>query len=892
MIGLPNGVRRAFRLAVNRPRIDEEVDDEVEFHLAMRAAELVARGWSREAARAEAQRRFGDPHLWREAMSTVDRERAALDRRAEWTDNLRQDLSFAVRSLRRAPLFTMLAVVTLALGIGANAAVFGVLKSVLLDSLPYSDADRLVRAYGHMVDGSVRQMPLSAGTITTIRERQRSFSSLAAFVGLPREVVYATDAGPSLVKVGFVEPALFQTLGVPAARGRALREEDAASDTSFNVIVTHGTWQRVFGGDPDVLGRSLTMNNISRTVVGILPADFVGPIGEVDFYFPISLRASLRDPVSARMRMNFGLIGRLAPGATVAAADREVAAIVADIGREYPTELGSFAAGMVSLRMDMAGDTRTPLLVLMASAVLVLLITCANLAGAFLSRTISRRKEFAVRAALGAGRGRLVRQVLTESTLLAVIGGVVGVALAIVGLRLLSGLASTVLPPYADLSLDLPVLVGAGLLALLTGIAFGAAPAVGIARSNPQGALVEESRSASESRRSGHLRGLLVAGQIALSVSLLAGAALLTRSLWAMTSASLGFNPDGVLAVTVYLPQQQYGSGEARERFMRQFEQRLASLPGVTIAASTSEPPTRFRNKSGFTVEGAPPLATDARPLAIYSDVSDDYFRTLSIPLRAGRFFTEEERLGGPLSLIVTEGMVKRYWPNGDAVGSRVLLGPPGSDAPTLTVVGVVGDVRNDPARAEAEPVLYLSNRQMPWNGPVFLVRTAGDPQALVQPVRRALAEMDPGVPMQNATTLRALLSDGFAGRRLPVVLMTAFGALALLLASVGVYAMFGAMALAREREFGVRVALGSSRGAIAWLVVRQGAVWMALGIAAGVLGIIAISRAVRSLLYGVSPFDPVALGAALVVLVLCGTAALLVPVWRATRADPISILR
>ena len=889
---LPHGVRRAFRLAGGRGRIQEEVAAEVAFHLDMRTAELVARGLTPDAARAEARRRFGDPHQWSVAMSAVDRERAAHERRAEWLDNLRQDLRFGVRSALRAPLFSLLAVATLALGIGANAAVFGVVKSVLLDALPYADADRVMRVYSRWVDGTNDRGPLSAALVRDLREQQRSFERLAAFEGLPRDGVFAGDDAPQAVRIAWVEPELFRTLGVPAALGRALREDDAAADTAYNVVATHAAWQRLLGGDPAAVGRTVRVNNITRTVVGVLPRDFVGPLGAVDFYFPRTLRGALADPVRARMQQFLGLAGRLKPGVTPEAGARDLAAIGARLAREHPDSDGSFTVAAVPVRDAMVGDTRAPLLVLMASAGLVLAITCANLAGAILSRTISRRKEFAVRAALGAGRGRLVRQLLTESTVLAAAGGAAGLLLALVGLRALRGLALAALPPYADLTLDRGALVFTSALALATGVAFGLAPALSVSRSDVQATLRDEGRGTSESRRSRHLRGLLVAGQIALCVSLLAGAGLLARSLWAIAAAPLGFAPEGVLAAAVQLPPGgSYPDGPARVRFIEAFEARLRALPGVVAVATTGEMPTRVMNRNGIVIEGAAPPPSDAQPWALYNTVSDDYFRALGIPLVRGRAFGPQDNAEGPPVVIVSESVARRHWPAASAVGRRIRMGPDDS-APWFEVVGVVGDVANDPARREPELATYEPVRRAPFNGPIFLVRTRGDPAALAGPVRRALAELDPRVPLQHVTPMHALVAEGLAPRRLPVLLMTAFGALALLLASVGVYAMFAGMAAAREHEFGVRVALGSSRGRIAALVLRQGGAWMAAGLAVGAVGVVAVSRLLGGLLYGVAPFDPVALGASATLLLACAAVALLVPVRRATRVDPIATLR
>ncbi|AHG88620.1 permease [Gemmatirosa kalamazoonensis] len=887
---LPHGVRRAFRLARRRPPIEQEIDDEVAFHLEMRAAELAARGLTPDDALAEARRRFGDTHHWSVAMSAVDRERVAERGRTEWLTDLRQDLRYGVRALRRTPLFSLLAVVTLALGIGANAAVFGVLKSVLLDALPYADAGRLVRVYARMLDGSMDHAPISAGEITDLRERQRSFSRVASFESQTRDVILEGETGPVVMKMNYTEPALFPTLGVNVARGRVLRDEDAAPDTAFNVVLTHAAWQRLFGGDPRILERPVRINGIPRTVVGVLPRGFVGPVAEADVYFPMRLDAYMRTPMDARRRMNHGLVGRLKPGVTADAANRDVAAIGAALAREYPQFHSKVAVWSTPLRDDMVGDTRTPLLVLMASAGLVLLITCANLAGALLSRTISRRKEFAVRTALGAGRGRLVRQLFTESTLLSLAGGAAGLALASAGLALLRRIAPHVLPAYAELSLDPGAVMVTAAVAVAVGLAFGIAPAVAAGRSNVQGTLRDETRGTSESRRTRTLRGLLVAGQIALCVSLLTGAGLLARTLWAITTRPLGLDPDRVLAVAVQLPRAGFASLDARARFFQQYEERLRALPGVVAAAASGQVPTGIQGRTGIWVDGVRPA--NEQSVFLLSEVSDDYFRTLRVPLIAGRTFGPEDRPdGATISIIVSERIARQYWPNGGAAGASVRLGPE-PDAPRGTVVGVVGDVRNDPAQPEPEGILYMSVRQMPWNGPVFLMRTAGDPLALLTPARRALADIDPRLPLHDPITLRTRLADSLSGKRLPVVLITAFGALALLLASVGVYAMFAAMTAAREKEFGVRVALGSSRARIATLVLRQGGVWMVLGLAGGAVGVVAVSRAVRQLLYGVSPFDPATLAGAALVLLACGAAALLVPVRRATRADPISALR
>ena len=803
-----------------------------------------------------------------------------------------RDIAFALRSLRKHSAFTLTAIVTLALGIGANAAVFGVVKSVLLDALPYRDADGIVRLYGSFATMGTDRGPLAIGTLRDVRERARSFERLAVFETNARESVVDGIGAPRVVKTLWGEPELFQTLGVSAALGRVPREDDAAADTVWNIVATHTAWQQLFGGDPQIVGKQVRINGIPRTIVGVLPRDFTSPIGHVDFYFPSSLRIYFTDPVRLYMRQNWNAVARLKPGVAAEAARREMDAIAADVAREQPKSNAGTGIATVSIREAMVGDTRTPLLVLMASAALVLMITCANLAGALLSRTLTRRKEFAVRAALGAGRGRLVRQLLAESTVLAIAGGIAGVLLAIAGLRALRGLASTALPPYADLSLDGGALAVTALIALMTGIAFGLAPALSVSRTNMQGMLREEGRGASESRRARNLRGALVAGQIALCVSLLAGAGLLTRSLLALTQTPLGFQPEGVLAATVQLPPGRFAQAEPRYQFIEQFLERLRGMPGVTAVAASGDIPTRLNSRNSVSAEGAPPPAEgEGRPFALYYTVSDDYFRTMNVPLVSGRTFGPQDDIESPPVLVISRQLALRFWPNEDAVGKRIRFGPDDS-ADWFTVVGVVGDIANDPKKLEPEISTYMSLRQAPWNGPVFLLRTQGDPSRLVQPVRAALGELDATLPLKEAMPMTHYIADGLAGRRLPVLLMTGFGVLALLLASVGVYAMFASMAGAREREFGVRMALGAQPSGIATLVLRQGGTWMLLGLAGGALGIALMVPLLRGLLYGVQPFDPVSLAAAVLALLVCGTIALLVPVRRATRVDPIKVLR
>jgi putative ABC transport system permease protein len=867
-----------------------EVDSELRFHLEERIQANIAAGMSPEQAKLAAMERFGDVAGVREEcerLLTVERK---TQRRRDWLDDLRQDFRFAARSAANAPMFTLLAVLTLALGIGANAAMFGVVKSVLLNSMPYTDAGRLVRVYTPIKALGEREGAISAGTISDLRERQKSFSSLGAWLPT-RESIYNPGDNPQVVKVRWIEPALFTTLGVRFIKGTNFREEDGMRDTAFVIVIPWKTWQTVFAGVDDVVGKTVRLNNITRTVVGVLPRDFVMPEGDEDYFYPVSIAPFMRDPIGVRGSHNFDMVGRLKPGVSAEAADRELRAVGDELEKLYAKDNLGIGMTGVPLRDSIVGDTRTPLIVLLASALLVLLITCGNLAGALLSRTISRRKEFAVRVALGAGRGRLVRQLLTESVMLAVVGGIAGVVLAIVLLGMLRGMSLEAIPRYADLTLDGTAWVVTFLIALLTGFAFGLGPALSVGKQDPQGTLRDEARGSTETVRTRQLRGVLVAGQIALCLSLLAAAGLLARSLWEITHAPLGFNGDRLLTFTVQLPGARYRSVAERSNFHAQFAERIRALPGVQGVALTSGLPTAITNRNGLFVEHRPWGPNEPVPFMTTSRVSDSYFDVFSIPVKQGRTFTAADLPDVPPVAVINEEMARRYWPERNAVGSRFRWGPPNPDQPWTTIVGVVGNMRNSPTALRPEPMMFFPLRQVPF-GENVAVRTSGDPSEITNAVRGVLRAIDPGLPMYQVSTMQKVVDKGYAARRLPVLLMMGFGVLALLVASVGIYAMFATMATAREREFGVRMALGSSRGAVAGLVIRQGGSWMALGLLLGGAGVFATTRLVRTQLYGVTEFDPLTLGAAVAVLLACAGIALLAPVRRATRVDPITVLR
>ncbi len=869
---------------VRQESVDQELEEEFRFHIEMQTEANIRKGMSAEEARRSALVSFGGREL--------HKEQARDEYRSRPLEDLGYDLRFGIRGALRSPLFSLLVIITLALGIGANAAVFSVVKSVLLDALPFRDADRLVRIYAHLATDPDDRQGVSPGTGTDLRERLRSFEQIAYFAQSNFDVTWTGGDAASALRAGIVGPGFFQTLGVSPALGRTLTDEDAAPGAPGVIALSWSMWQREFGGDPAVIGQSLRLDEQQHEIVGVMPRDFVAPIGTADLWFPLDLTSSLADPMGARGSHWMGVIGRLRPGIELRDAERELAAMAERIAGEHPESDAGRSYEAVPLRDAMAGETRTPLVILLASAGLVLVITCANLGGAMLSRALSRRKEFAVRVALGAARGRVVRQLLTESAILAVAGGAVGLLLAGLSLAALRGLALPALPPYADLSIDWSVVLITGAVALAAGAAFGLVPALLASRGDVQATLRDEGRGGSERRGVRMARGSLVAGQLALAVSLLAGAGLLVRSLLAIAGAPMGYDPARVLTGVVQLPMSEFPTPEARARLFEEFEARIEALPGVAALASASELPAAGMNQNVLAIENVTLPGDGGQTFIPYMSVSHDYFTAMRIPLVRGRTFDGSERPGSPPAIVISETMARRYWPEGNAIGARVRVSPHTADV-WGEIVGIVGDVRTDLALPSPDPMVYASNRQdFLRSNRTFLIRASADPLALVQPIQRELSAIDPRLAVRATATLESLIADGLAGRRLPAVLMAGFGVLALVLTAVGVYALFAAMVAAREREFGIRLALGADPSTIARLVIRGGAAWMGLGLVLGAVGVVAIARLVRSLLYDVPALDPVALGGAVAILIAAATVALYVPVRRAARLDPIAALR
>lgn len=877
--------RRRFLQLPSRTaaRIQADVDEELRFELDMRAAELVAQGVSEPEARRRAVAEFGDLERTRRVCADEDRQAQRGERRARWLAELGQDARLAARGLRRTPGFTLVVLLTLALGIGANTAVFSVVRTVLLDRLPYHEPDRLVRLYGATPDRPDARGMLTPADIADL-ERTPALRAVAPF-GNASGYTFVGEGGAEVWQGMSVGSGFFPLLGAPALLGRAIDARDTEPGAPPVVMLSHALWQRAFGGDPGVVGRDVPLGGRTYTIVGVMGPRFASPTFTAELWTPLDLRVALRDPAAARRLRVFRAVGRVADGATPARLRAELALVARQVRDPQPEPASVHA---VPLRDAMVGDVRPVLLVVMGAAALVLLIACGNVAGLFLSRTIGRRRELAVRAALGAGRGRLVRQLLTESTLLALLGGALGVVLAYVGRDALVRVAAQLLPSLGEVPVDARVLAFAVALSVGCGLAFGLVPALAGTSLRLAGPLAESGRGAAGGRLHASTGRVLVAAQITLAVVLLVCAGLLGRTLVAIERMGVGYDTTPrLLTMHVALAGDRYAEAGARQALWDELARRLRALPGVRSVGMAAITPWNGVNPQPFAVDGRP--ATAGPQDAHATIVSEDYFAALGVPLLGGRAFTERDREGATPVALVSERLARERWPGTSPIGQRVRIG--GEQAPWREVVGVVADVRPYPT-AELQATAYAPLRQTPPGSAALVVRSAVDAMALVTAIRATLRELDPALPLVGVRTTEDVLHEGLAAHRLPMVFSAIFALLALLMAALGVYGVLAYAVAARTREFGIRSALGARRGSVLALVLRQGLATASVGVAAGLLAAAAGARVLASLLVGVSAHDPLTF--VLVPALLLGVALLacLLPALRATRVAPLEALR
>ena len=883
--------RGLFRLPWrSRREIGREIDQELAFHLEMRVSELTEQGIPPELARARAREEFGDLELTRQYCRTLDQRTERAERATARLYDWRLDLRSAIRALRRSPGFTVVSLVTLALAIGANTAIFSVARAVLLAPLPYGDPGSLVGVFESWPGQPEERVSFSPPNFVDYRARTTALAGVAA-IQWRDPVTWEPDGGdPTAVPTVAVSPTLLGVLRVAPGQGTGF---GTASDTlraEAEVMVSHRFWAGSMGADPRAVGRSLRLEGRSYRVTGVLPDRFRLQ-WDADLYLPLDLTEALADAPRTRKQHYLTVIGRLAPGTSVAAARSDLAGIAQELEREYPEANTDRHAIVLPLRDAVAGDLRRPLVLMQAAAALVLLIACANLANVTLARATGRRREVALRAALGAGRGRLVRQLLTESLLLGVLGGILGLGLARLAGPAVLALDRDLLPPLFEQRVDGGVLLFSLGVTLLASILFGLAPAVQAARADLRGALQEGGRGQSGGPGGERARRALVVAQVGITVMLLVGAGLLVRSFAALTRESLGFEPGRVLTGRVTLGGERYQPGAARNRFFDEAFARLARTPGVVAAGAAYPIPMQGSLSTAVRVEGQPVDETNLPGLGFVA-VAGDYFAALGIPVLAGRTYDETDRPDGPKTAVINEAAARRFFPAGDAVGRRVRIGPD-PEGPWITVIGVVGDIRDEGWGAEPKPTLFANHRQESWiQAMTLVVKTTGRPEGLTPALRDAVREADPLIAVSDVKSLDAVVGARLATRRFGLGLSAGFAALALVLAAVGLYGVLAYGVSLRAREFGIRRALGATPEGIVSLVLRQGLGWSLLGLGLGVGGSLVTGRLLAGVLYGVGPFDPLTYAGVTGAILITIAAACVAPAARATRADPLASLR
>jgi predicted permease len=870
-----------------RVDVGADVDDELAFHLEMRRRDLEARGLSAAAARAEAERAFGDLSVIRNACVTIDERRFRRAGRAEWVGHMWNDVTFALRGLRKSPAFAITAILCIALGVGVSTTIFAAVNAILIRPLPYPQADRLVAVYAQNVERGYYGSNISYEDFKSWRDDNRTLSGLGIWTWTTRTI---SEGETERVAGAAVSANLFPTLGIRPILGRNFLPDEELPGQTDVVLISYGLWQRRFGGDSSIVGRMVSMDGRPRRVAGVMPPNFNFP-DRGEFWMPFVSRGP---SVEGRENRGFaGAIGRIKNGVTLEQVKSDLANVSARLQQEFPNQNTGWAAEVKTLRDDLAGDLRKPLLVFLAAVGLVLLIACANVANLMLARGTSRLREVAVRTALGAQRGRLIRQLLTESMLIAVLGGAVGAAFGMWGVRVLRFAFPNDVPFYFSLAVDPRALGFAAGIIVLTGMLFGALPALRSTRVDVNSALRDGARSG-ESRSRGGARSALVIGEIAMSVVLMVGAMLLIRSYRAYTTTNLGFDQTGILTTRISLPAAEYDTSAKRIAFFEQLEERIRALPGVTVVGSAGGIPfSGWDLQADISVFGRPQAKKNQEIETHFQVVFPDIFKAVGVRLMQGRMLSLSDRDTTSQVVVVNETFAKKVFPGEDPLGKRVKIGDLNGNDPWLTIVGVVSDYRHYRLPQPMGPAMYYSYSEVAaWSQTLTIRTTLPDPYSLVPSVRAVLRELDPQIAMYDVKTMSDAVSQSLWRQRLQGQVLGTFAVLALLLAVVGIYGVISYTVAQRTRELGVRVALGAQRGDVMGLVLKQGLRLALAGIVIGVVGALAMTQTLSSLLYGVQATD---LLTYTVVPVLLGAVALMatyVPALRATRVDPLTAIR
>jgi len=890
-----NQFRSWARATFHRAGLETEMDAELRFHMEAFAQDLVRKGVPRQEALRRARLEFG-------GLERV-KEEGREARGVRFFDELFQDLRYAQRSLRKSPGFALVAILTLALGIGANTAIFSVVNAILLSPLPYANADRLVLVKEVLAHVGPQPFNVSGPDISQIQKLNHVFAGVAGFRVWTYE--FSGKGEPQRVTANRVSSALFDVLGVQPVLGRAFSPEEEP-DGHPVTILSYGLWQRRFGGDPAVLGQTINLDRKPYTIVGVMPQSFVFPLpgmqqGVVaDLWVPLGLTKEELSDIGDDF--SYSVIGKLKPGVNPGQINADLQLVAQRVLETYAQSahdahqsLGNFQLGITSLplRDEVTGPLRPTLLVLLGSVGLVLLIACVNVANLLLMRASGRQKEMAVRLAIGAGRLRLLRQFLVEGLLLALLGGALGLAVALWFKDVLVAVMPASVPQFHPIELNLEVLLFTLLLVALTGVLFGALPAFWASRTDPNASLKDSTRGTSEGRDHEHLRAAFVIVEIALSVMLLTGAGLLVRSFQHVLNTNPGFRPEHVLTASIDLPPTQYARDQQVVSFYKQLTGRLRQAPGILAVGGSTDLPLLGGWTHAFTPEGYAPPPGAGLSLDNHSVIYGDYLQVMGIPLLRGRYFNDRDGPNSTHVLIVSDALARKFWPGQDPLGKRLKWGTAESADAWLTIVGVVGDVKQGALDTETAMHTYEPYAQLGGAPSLRIaVRTQGDPATIAATLRATVWALDPQLAPGNVRTMNQIIDRSTAGRRFSLSLIGSFAAAALVLTAIGIYAVLAYSMARRTHEIGVRVALGARRSDVLRLVLGQGVGLTLIGFALGLAGALSLTRLFQSLLYEVSPTDPLTFASVLLLLFSVSLAASYLPARRALRVDPMVALR
>ena len=876
-----------------QPAQEAEIVEELAQHLEEVYQRSIAKGLSEHESKEIALRELSDadslPNELKRVHKPFHEAPVPGSGRSNLLTDFIQDLRYAGRMQLKNPGFTIVAVIALALGIGANTAIFSVVNSVLLRPLPYKDPERLVMVWEDASKfGYPRDTPAVANFVDW-RDQNTVFEGMAAIADKSFNLTGTGD--PERLEGRGVSANLFPLLGVDPQLGRTFTSAEDQPGSDKVVVLSYALWQRRFGGDNSIVGKPLSLNGETYTVVGVMPARFQFPTSDDALWVPIAFTSQ---QLASRGSHYLQVLARLKPGTSLEQAQTEMHTIAARLSQQYPNSNTDLGAAVTSLHEHLVGDIRPALLILLGAVGLVLLIACANVANLLLARAAVRQKEIAVRIALGARRWRLIRQFLTESLLLAAIGGVVGLVIAYGGLFLLRAFIPENISQAKQISIDLKVLGFTFLVSMITGVIFGLAPALQAVRFNQTETLKEGGRDSATGSGGKRIRSLLVMAEVAVSLVLLIGAGLLINSFLRLRNVDPGFRADNLLTMKFVLPEPKYADFERRTAFYNDLIQRVQNLAGVKSAAVTTNLPLyRQGNSIGISIEGQPPPPPGKENIAVTRIVSPGYFDTMGIPLLSGRQLSDQDTETTPNVVVISEAMARRHWPGEDAVGKRIGAGRIERPEDWIQVIGVVKDVRQFELTADPRPQMYLSYRQAAFFEPRDLVvKTEVDPASLAATVRKTVWEIDKDQPVSNIRTMEEILLASIERQRFSMLLLAIFAGVALILAAVGIYGVMSYSVAQRTHEIGIRMALGAQTSTVLKLAVGYGMKLVIVGIVIGLVAAFALTRVMSTLLFGVTATDPATFTLISLLLILVAAIASYIPARRATKVDPMIALR